>query len=334
MGGRAPDFSRQEAALQQRYDALSNYRRGLISQGTTELEELSSEMELNSFSDPVKPPVRADREAKMDQANQLLGTKGSTGARMNAKTKGTQILLDALESKSPLDRSNKTFYNPITGKRETLGGDDPRDMFSMSLDEYESTVRNDLTDQLRLQTEPFLAEFDAQRQELINRFSDPTQGAGTTADQQRQMLQDLDRERIRTVGGVLEDITGQKFDFLNLEGGDADMFESFTGQSLDQFLSRTQEDMINTFGEERAQTEMARRDALVRQYDFNREGAESQKRSTDLQNTAAQLSDTKRQQQAQDIRQAAKNEKAEFNRNRAKAQASSGMSLYFQERPL
>lgn len=329
MGGRRQNFDQQNQLIQQRFDSLTNYRRQLIESGTQELKGLGSD-DPSPFSGEVQS-MSGQRQELLDMASNINSRRGeSTGSQVSRSQLKTQLMLQALETQDPLNNNPAMFYNPVTGTRETLGSSKGPG-FGGSLRDFENQVRQTITDQIRLQTEPFMQEFDKDRMQLIDKMSratDPTQRS-----QLEQQLQQLEGDRVQTFGGVLEDLTGQQFDFLDLEGSDRASFESFTGQSLDQFLARTEQEVVDIFGEEQAAVELERRNTLTRQYNFNKQLGRQQQQSTDFSNKQTQIANQNRQEQAQQIRKEASQQKAEFNRQR-NAKPSSGLSLFFQERPL
>ena len=339
---RSYDPTRVNSALTQRFEALSNYRRRLIEEGSTRLSEtLDSLSESEVFMPEVEDTRRSSQEL-LDIASQLgRGQQGgSLQANLQAQRMRKQLVLQALEDPQATRKALSSFFNPITGQRENISESEPSRFFSASLPEYENNLKKELQQNIQTQMEPFLMQFDEDRtriQQDLNSLYAQEGSAGRSAQIQalERQLNDINREQAGVLSGVLKDVFDVEFDFTDLQGRDARVLREMTGFSPEEYLARTQEELVNIFGEERGQEEAERRRLLSDRFMANRELAQRQAAQANQANQQIAAENAQRIEEADQMRREATKQEQELQRSRRRTlDFGTGLSLDFGERPL
>jgi hypothetical protein len=335
MPGRRYNPANVDAALNQRFESLSNYRRQLIEEGG---QRLTQTLESFEGSEVFMPEVRAtpsQQQQLLDMAAQQgRGAQqgSSLASRLEATRRSKQLVLQALENPEQTRQMLSSFYNPITGKRESISTTDSSQFFTVSLPEYEENLKSQLRTNIQTQMEPYLSEFDTVRNQLLQQRAEADEGAVFGIDEQ---LRQLERERLGAMSGVLKDVFGTSFDFTDLQGRDASYLQQITGYSVPEYLARTQDELIDIFGEERLQEETERRQMLSRRFEESRGLAMEQARRVNEQNKEIEAQNVASLEEATEMRREASQQQDELRRNRRKSlDFGSGLSLDFGDRPL
>lgn len=342
MPGRGYDPTRVNNALTQRFEALSDYRRRMIEEGSTRLTEtLDSLSESEVFMPEVEDTSTRTQELLDFAAQQARTRPGSSlQASLQAQRRSRQFVLQALENPEATRKALSSFYNPITGKRENISEGDPSRFFTTSLPEFENRLRNDLRQNIQTQMEPFVSQFDEDRTRIqaeLNQLYQQDGSSRRTAQIQalERQMNDINREQSGILSGILKDAFGVEFDFTDLEGRDARALRDMTGFSPTEYLARTQEELIDIFGEERGQEEMEQRRLLSDRFIANREMAQRQATSANQANKEIAQQNLQQMEEAEQLRRKAANQEQEIQRSRRKTfDFGTGLSLDFGERPL
>lgn len=345
MSGRSVDTTVVDNALRQRFETLSQYRQRTMDAGNTRLQQVA---DLGNQGATFMPEVpESNREELLTLAQQRAQqSRGQSFASMlRAQRQATQLTLQALENPQETMRAVSSFYNPITGERTSLTEADPDRFFRGSIQDMQNNLQGALRSQIQAQVEPFMMQYDEEEQSLRAELQmlQSQQGEATSGSQlQRyseitQRLGALRQERLSTMQGVLQDTFGADFEFTRLNEGDTRLFERITGSSVEDYLARTQEELIEIYGEERGAEEQQRRELLRQQFDINRQLANESRTSTERLNASTEARNRSNLEEADRIRRESQKKEETIRRERrgnSSSMFSTGLSLDFGDRPL
>ena len=330
MSSRRIDTSTVDAAIQDKFQSVTRYRQERINAGNESLQQV---LETEEVPDTFMTEVPQDGDNELvRQAEQLRSSSRGQSplAALQAERAATQLMLRALESPDEAIRQTSSFYNPITQQRESLTEDSPEDFFQGSLSDMEKQLQQRIRGQLENQMQPFMSQFEQERQQLREQLA-----SSNNPQVFQQQLDAIDNQQRQVMGEVINETFGVELDLTNLQGRDLNTFQRVTGSSVDDYLARTQEELIEIYGEEGAATEQTRRQLLSERFDANRSMALDRNKAVDELNDSISSQNQENLQAATDIRRQAKEKEGEFRRLRRSAglDFGSGLSLNFGDRP-